>query len=429
LTGSKIIKNTAWIIGSRIIQSILALIVTMISARYLGPSGYGLINYAASIVAFFVPLMQLGLNSTLVQEIISEPNKEGEVLGTALVLNVCSGVACIVGICSFSAIVNRGEPQTIWVCILYSTVLFFRATEVVQYWFQAKLMSSYTAIVTLVVYIIVAVYRIVLLVTGRSVYWFAISQAIDVGLIAFALLVLYHKKANQKLCFSLDCGKRMFAKSKYYILPNLMITIFSQTDRFMLKQMINDEAVGFYSAAASCASLTAFIFVAIIDSMRPFVLEGKKTSQELFCERMKSLYAVVIFLALSQSAIMTIFAEVVVSILYGDGYTPAVGALKIVVWHSTFSYLGAVRGVWVLAEGKQQYLWKINLSGAAANVILNAMLIPAHGISGAAFASLVTQIFTNVIMGWIIRPISPSNQLMIQSLNLKFICSEIKKLK
>lgn len=426
---NKTIENAAWIIGARIVQSILALLVTMISARYFGPSGYGLINYAASIVAFFVPIMQLGLNSTLVQEIISDPNKEAETLGTALVMNVVSSIACIVGIGAFCAVVNRGEPQTIWVCVLYSMVLFFRAIEVIQYWFQAKLMSKYTSIVTLAVYIIIAVYRIVLLVMGGSIYGFAISQAIDVALIAFALLVLYRKKTNQRLTFSLECGKRMFAKSKYYIIPNLMITIFSQTDRFMLKQMINDEAVGFYSAAASCASLTSFVFVAIIDSMRPYVLEGKKQSMDLFHERMKSLYAVVIILALSQSAFMTIFAEIVVFILYGNGYAPAVVALKIVVWYSTFSYLGAVRGVWVLAEDKQKYLWIINLAGASANVILNAALIPIWGVNGAAVASLVTQMFTNVIMGWILKPIRPSNRLMIQSLSLKFISSQLKSLK
>ena len=53
----------------------IQLLIGMLSARYLGPSNYGLISYAASIVAFAVPVMQLGLHSTLVQEIVENPEK------------------------------------------------------------------------------------------------------------------------------------------------------------------------------------------------------------------------------------------------------------------------------------------------------------------------------------------------------------------
>ena len=139
---NRTVKNAAWIIGCRIVQALLGLVVTMLSARYLGPSGYGLLNYAASLVAFLVPVMQLGLNGTLVQELISEPEHEGETMGTALCLTFLSGAACVIGISAFSAIVNRGEVQTILVCILYSLLLLVQSIEMIQYWFQAKLLSK-----------------------------------------------------------------------------------------------------------------------------------------------------------------------------------------------------------------------------------------------------------------------------------------------
>ena len=207
-----------------------------------------------------------------------------------------------------------------------------------------------------------------------------------------------------------------------------MVTIFAQTDRIMLKLMMDDAAVGFYSAAVSCSSLTTFIFVAIIDSARPSILEGKKESEDIFCNRMKLLYASVIILALLQSGFITILAKLIIAILYGNEYGETVNTLRIVVWYSTFSYMGAVRDIWILSEGKQKYLLGINLSGAIANVLLNAVLIPLCGIKGAAIASLLTQIFTNVIMGWIIPSIRPNNRLMLQSLNPKFVFFYIKKI-
>ena len=78
---NKIIKNASWIIVCRIAQSIINLVIGMISARYLGPSNYGIINYAGSIVAFMVPVVQLGFRNTFVQEVIAEPDKEGEIIG------------------------------------------------------------------------------------------------------------------------------------------------------------------------------------------------------------------------------------------------------------------------------------------------------------------------------------------------------------
>ena len=54
------LKNASWIIVCRIIQSLISLVIGMISARYLGPSNYGVITYVSSVVAFALPIMQLG---------------------------------------------------------------------------------------------------------------------------------------------------------------------------------------------------------------------------------------------------------------------------------------------------------------------------------------------------------------------------------
>lgn len=423
---NKVFQNATWIIACKIVQAVVNLVVTMLSARYLGPSGYGLINYAASIVAFIAPVMQLGLNNVLVQEIVNHPEKEGETLGTALVTCGINSFLCIFGVVSFVAVANHGEKTTIIVCALYSILLVFQALELSQYWFQAKLKSKYTSIVMLIAYIITSIYKIVLLITGSSIYWFAVSQAIDYMIIAFVLLIIYKKKGEQRLSFSWAATKRMLAKSRYYIIPNLMISVFSQTDRIMLKLMIGDEATGYYSAAVTCANITAFIFVAIVDSARPSIFESKKNNQAEFENKMIKLYSVIIYFSLLQSLVVSLFAPLIVRVLYGSAYYPSINALRLIVWYTTFSYLGVVRNVWVLAEEKQKYLWILNFAGATMNVLLNLLLIPVWGISGAAFASLVTQFFTNVIMNALVKQIRYSNRLMLKGLNPKVLIDLVK---
>lgn len=205
-----------------------------------------------------------------------------------------------------------------------------------------------------------------------------------------------------------------------------MITIFSQTDRIMLKNMVDDAETGYYSAAVTCASLTNFVFAAVIDSMRPIIFEGKEENNEAFELNLKRLYSIIIYMSLLQSVGIAILANIIVRIIYGEAYLPSVGILRVIVWYTTFSYIGAVRDIWIMAENKQKILWKINLFGALANVVLNLCFIPIWGGTGAALASLITQIFTNVILGYIIKSIRKNNRLMLDSLNPKYLKRMVK---
>lgn len=414
---NRVLKNASWIIGIQVVKSLLGLVISMLTARFLGPSNFGLINYAASIVAFVSPIMYLGLTGVLVQEIVNRPENEGKILGTAISLSFFSSLLCIGGVVAFVSIANRGERDTIIVCALYSILLIFQSLEMIVYWFQAKLLSKYSSLVSLIAYLIVSAYKIFLLAAKKSIYWFAVSNALDYMIIAVCLLIVYRKLGGQKLRFSFADAKRMLSKSRYYIVSNMMIAIFAQTDRIMLKLMIDDAATGYYSAAVTCAGMTGFIFSAIIDSFRPIIFDNKKTDERQYENNMCRLYSIIIYLSLLQSVVITVFSKLIIHILYGSAYDPSINALRLIVWYTTFSYLGSVRSIWILAEDRQKYLWVINLSGAAANITLNYFLIPVMGIMGAALASLITQIFTNVIIGFIIKPIRYNNTLMFRALN------------
>lgn len=427
---NKAVKNASWIIGCKVVQSVLGLIISMLTARYLGPSNYGVISYAASLVNFVVPLMHLGLSNILVNETIQRPEEEGKIFGTAVGVSVLSAFACIVGVTSFTLVANRGSMETTVVCLLYSLLLIFQAVDLVQYWFQAKYLSKYTSMASVVAYFFVALYKIFLLATGKSIYWFAISNALDFMIIAVALLVIYRKCGAQKLQFSFSVAKRMLSSSRHYILSSLMVNVFAQTDKIMITLMKGDSSTGFYAAAVACAGITNFVFAAIIDSARPGIFNSKKNQGEAsFESKVSDLYFIITYLSLLQSLGITVLAKPIIIILYGEAYAPAIMALRVIVWYTTFSYFGSVRNIWILAESKQKYLWIINLSGAIMNILLNLIFIPIWGIVGAAAASLVTQIFTNVVVGFIIKPIRHNNLLMWQGLDVRRFGKLLKKFK
>lgn len=321
-----VLNNASWIVGCKIIQSLISFLIGTITARYLGPSNYGLINYAASLVAFVTPIMQLGFNETLVQEFINEPKNSGKILGTSLFLNITAAIASIMGVCSFVIATNENNNITTLVCFLYSLTLLFQATEMSVYWFQSQLLSKYTSVTSLIAHFIGAGYKTYLLISGKSVVWFALTHVIEACFISVALLILFRKYSKQRLSVSLQFGKKMLLKSRHYIISGLMIVVFQQTDKIMLKFMTSAEEVGFYSSSLTCMAITGFVFMAIIDSARPWVLQGKLCSDTEFSSRLKVLFSIIHFISLTQSVVMTLFAKPIVSILFGQEYLPAANA-------------------------------------------------------------------------------------------------------
>lgn len=423
-----VLKNGAWIIICKCVQMILSLLVTMLTARYLGPGNYGILNYAISITSFVSPIALLGINSVMVQEIISHKDEEGKIVGTSLLMSVISSLLCIIGVLLFVSIANRGERDTFIVCGLYSIMLIFQSLEMIQYWYQAKLLSKYTSLTMMFAYFVVSGYKILLLIKGASIYSFALSYALDYFITSSVLIFLYQKKGTQKLRFSKKIGKRIISKSKYYIISTLMVTLFAQQDKVMLKIMIGNEATGIYSAAVTCATMSGFIFVAIIDSVRPLIYENKLINQKKYETSIINLYSIIIYLSILQGIVCTVFAKQIITIIYGNDYAQSIQVLQIIIWYSAFSYIGGIRDVWLLAENKQRYLLIINSCGALGNLVLNYILITVLGINGAAWASLLTQAFTNIGITFFLKPIRRNNYFVFTAVNPRYALQMAKRL-
>lgn len=421
----KILNNTKWIVVCKAARSILQMIVGLISVRYLGPANYGLIEYAKSVTWFAFPLMRLGLDGTLVRELTQTPDQEGTIMGTSLIMNLVSGAFCIFGVCTFVFFANPGETVTLIVCGLYSLSLLFAALELMQYWFQFQLKSKYPSLAMLCAYVIVSIYKIYLLTAQKNIYWFALVNSIDYLVIGFLLLRIYRKLGAQKPSFSFSMVKRLFSSGRYFILSALMVSAFQNTSYIMLKTMVGDAENGFYSAGITSMSVCQFIYYAIVDSMRPAILASKKDGSPDYKKNIVSLYSVIAYMTIAQGIGFTIFAKLIISILYGSDYLAAVPVLQILTWQVIFSVMGSIRDIVLLAEGKEKIIWKLNLAGALLNAGMNFFLIPRWGACGAAFASLVTQIFTNFILGFLVPDLKENNRLLLQGLNPKFLLSWI----
>ena len=136
---NRVVANAGWLIAGKVAQMLISFVVGLLTARYLGPSNYGLINYAGAYTAFFASVCTLGINSVLVKELLDHPQQEGELLGTSLLLCAVSSVLSALMMIGISAVADADEPTTFLVVVLTSLVLLFQIFDTFQYWFQAKL--------------------------------------------------------------------------------------------------------------------------------------------------------------------------------------------------------------------------------------------------------------------------------------------------
>ena len=195
-----------------------------------------------------------------------------------------------------------------------------------------------------------------------------------------------------------------------------MVSIYGYTDEFMLKQMLSEADVGYYSTATAVCSMWCFVLTAIIDSMYPSIMSAHKNDSKLFEKRNRQLYAIVFYISVFVSVVFCIFGEWAIRILYGDQFIPATDMLRVITWYTAFSYLGVARNAWIVAENKQKYLKYVYVSAAVCNIALNLLLIPMWGGVGAAAASLLTQILTTMVAPFFIKPLRRNSELMVEAI-------------
>jgi O-antigen/teichoic acid export membrane protein len=133
-----------------------------------------------------------------------------------------------------------------------------------------------------------------LLITEKSVYWFAVSHSIEYGLIGLLLIIIYFRLDGQKLSFSKSTAKEMLSRSKYYIVASLLVVVFQNIGVVLLSNLSGYDETGYYTSALMSATVVQFVYTAITDSYRPLILTAKKESNEDYEKNVSGLYGIIV---------------------------------------------------------------------------------------------------------------------------------------
>lgn len=398
-TVKKVLGNSGWMIGQQVYFMILSLVIGSLSARYLGPSNYGLINYGASLISFFTIISKLGLDGVIINEMIKSPEKQGDYLGVALVMRLVTSIISLFAIVIVVRIIEPNNDMLYVITLLQSFAIILQSYEVFTYWFQLNLKMKYVSIAMMIAQTVAGIWRIGLLVIGASVYWFALSTSIQYIFSAVVVILFFRreKEKNLKLHCSIRDGKALLCKSYHFIISGLAITLYMQIDKIMIGKIISNEAVGIYTAATTIAALWEFVPTALVNSARPVIIKKYETNHDEYLKRFQQLLLIVSLMSIFVSVGMMLLGKIAVRILYGIQYIEATAPLYILIWSTGFAMIGTVRSIWIVAEGYNKYSKYYILIGAAVNMILNIVLISVWGITGAAIATLISQFVVALI--------------------------------
>lgn len=396
-TLKKFIGNTSWMLFQNIYSMLVSLVVGSLSARFLGPSNYGLLSYGSSIISFFLIVSKLGMGSFVVPEMVRTPEKEASYMGTAICMRFITSFLSFFSIWGIIVILEPGNKLLHTVTALQALAVIFQSTEVFYYWFQAKMEMKYVTITSMVALTVTSVWRITLLATSADIIWFALSASLSALVCGIMILFFFFKRARLKMEVHYDDALFIIKNSYHFMINSLAITFYTQVDRIMLGKLIDERSVGYYSAAGTIAVMWEFIPNAIIDSARPLLVKLYDSNKEEFIKRYQILLLGITGIGMGVGFIFTIFSKLFIWILYGKEYYEAIPALSILIWSTSLAMIGSARSIWIVLVRKSEYMKYFTLMGAGINIVLNAIMIPAFGIIGASFATLITQCFVGVL--------------------------------
>lgn len=387
---SKYLKNTGWLMVGKLLSLIVGLVIT----RYLGPNLFGDLSFALALVTITAAIGALGLDSFIIREIINEPNKRDEILGTALVLRLAANLLLIPVALGVYMVYHHfsttpGHTLTLMVFLLAFTSVF-KSFNVIDAYFQSQVQAKYVVHVQNFCLIISAIVKIAVVWLGLPLIYIVLALVFDALLLALGLIFIYQTRGLQILNwrFSKTRGKMLLRQSFPLILSAVMVSIYMKIDQVMLKQ-VGSAAVGIYSAAANLSEAWYFIPTAIITSVFPAIINARKTDVERYQKRLGNLYNLLVMISLPVAIFISIFANKIIYIIYNNKFEGAGAMLSVHIWSGVFVFLGVASSQYLLAEGYTKISFYRTAAGALINIGLNIWLIPKYAGLGASIATLI----------------------------------------
>ena len=207
------------------------------------------------------------------------------------------------------------------------------------------------------------------------------------------------------------------------------ISVYTNLDVVMLRFMKDDAEVGYYNAAIKVKT----ILVSLITSLGTVLLPRlsfyvRMKDKDAFHSTIVKAFNFVLVLGSSVTVYFMLFTKETILVLSGKGFYPAIMPMFLLMPTVLFIGLSNITGIQILTPiNKEKQVLISIIYGAVLDFVLNLILIPGYGASGAAFATLMAEAMVLIVQCIYLRDMLKSliNELSIGKVAVAAACSSI----
>lgn len=417
-TYGQILKSSALIGGSAVVNIGIRMVRTKAMALLLGPSGFGLLSMYGSIVDVAHSVAGMGINSSGVRQIaVAVGSGETEPIArTVTVLRRTSiflGVVGAVLLAVFSRQVSTltfGSDQYAVAVALLSFAVFFRLVSGAQ----AALIQGMRRISDLAWMEVLSEFFGLLLVI--PVVYFLREKGVAPALVGIAAMTFatswwYSRKIKmQSPAMTVPQLKQevgpLLKLGFAFMASGFMAMGAAYAVRTLVLRFYGFEAAGFYQSAWALGGLYVGIILQAMGADFYPRLTGVNRDNTL-CNRLVNEQAQISLLLAGPGLIATLtFAPVVIAVFYSAKFEPAIEVLRWICLGMTLRVITWPMGFIILAKGEQNFFLGAELAWTVVNVGLSWICLKSFGLNGAGIAFFGSYVFHGFMIYPIVRHLS-----------------------
>jgi len=407
----RVLGNVGWLFWDRLLRMGLGLFVSALTTRMLGPSGYGLINWASAWAANFAIVAGLGLDNIVVRDLIRFPESKNSILGTTFAMKLVAGVIALIlsvgSIMVFRPHVGTSEHYLEILVALYAGIPIMLAFDTIDFWYQSQVASQYTVYVKSPAYLIMSFVRLWLIHIHASPAAIAATMLVEATISAVGLFVSYrlNRHAIREWKFETRWMKALLKDSWPVVLTAFAIASQTKIDQLMLGVMVDRATVGQFSAAVGMVEAFGFLPMVIYTAVAPNIIQSRGVSEDLFYARMRNLYRIMFVLFLGIAIPLVFLAKPIVLFMLGSKYLEASHLVVLLGIRVFFMNLGVARSLFLTTENLLGYKLVAAILGMVINVSLNWLLIPRYQAVGSIWAMIASLFVTTFLIDMFYKPV------------------------
>ncbi len=392
---ARTLRSFVGLAGGEAIARGLAFAATLIVARRLGPSMYGVIGVASGILLYLNQVADAGIELSGVPAVARRREGLSELVSSTLTVRIIIALALTAVVVAIGLLAFPQPDGSI--LALYALGLVFVAAgsrwvfvglQQTTWVAGARIAGELTALIIVVV--VVRDVGDVAIVPIAALFGAAIAATVMLtGLRGLGV------RAVPRLNW--ETSRPLFERSVHLVGFTLLGLVLFNADLIYLRFISGQAAAGFYAAAYTFIAFAANLSVTWAHSVMPAMARHDRTDA-----RRNEVYETAMLLAWTVALPVAIggmlTAAPLIQLVFGTDYAPAVPAL---VWLLPAAPIAAVREIAVVAligtPGGERSLIRINATCAIFNIAILLPVVPRYGLIGAAAVTVLTEILRLVI--------------------------------